>query len=243
MRPGQCRSAWRSWGFLALALGLSAGCAAEDHRLERALLAGDPSTIRGDPEQYVVHCPDVLEVRPAGRPDEGGSCAVGADGRIVLTDGSRLHVDGLTAGEVAGAAARRLGLPPDGVEVEVLGYNSGQIYLFGEVAGLQRALPYQGPETVVDLLRRAGGVAPGAAVGDVQVLRSHVADGHSPELFQVDLDAILLKNDPQTNVVLEPFDQVYVAQSRKSSLTPCFPPWLQPLYQRLCGAPKKDAAP
>ena len=171
-----------------------------------------------------------------GRPARGGRDApVGADGRIPLADGDRVRADGRTAGEIAEAAAKHLGLPPEQVQVEVVGYNSQQIYLFGEVTGLQRAVPYGGPETVVDLLQRVGGVGPGAAVSDVQVLRSHVADGSSPELFQVDLNAILFKNDQQTNVRLEPFDQVYIGQTRKSSLTACFPPWLQPLYKKLCG--------
>ena len=171
-----------------------------------------------------------------GRRGAGGRRApVGADGRIPLADGDWVRADGLTAAEIAGAAAQSLGLPPEQVQIQVVGYNSQQIYVFGAVAGLQRAVPYQGPETVVDLLQRVGGVNSGAAIGDVQVLRSHVADGSSPELFRVDLQAILFKNDLRTNILLEPFDQVYIAQTRKSSLTSCFPPWLQPLYEKICG--------
>ena len=237
MRPGRRRSAWWSLWPPALALVLTAGCAG-DGRLERALLSGRDSAahVADRDEHYIVHCPDVVEVRTTG---ESMDCPVGADGRIALADGERLRADGLTAGEIARSAARRLGLPPEQVHVDVSGYNSEQIYLFGQVAGVQRAVTYQGPETVVDLLRRAGGVAPGAAPGDVQVLRSHVADGRSPELFHVDLQAILLKNDQRTNILLEPFDQVYVAQSRKSSLTDAFPPWLQPLYERVAGIGRK----
>ncbi len=241
MRPGRRRPAWRALAVLpALALVLTAGCAG-DGRLERALLSGRDSAahVADRDEHYIVHCPDVVEVRTTGEPMD---CPVGADGRIALADGDRLCADGLTAGEIAGSAARRLGLPPEQVHVDVSGYNSQQIYLFGQVAGVQRAVTYRGPETVVDLLRRAGGVAPGAAPGDVQVLRSHVADGRSPELFHVDLQAILLKNDPRTNIRLEPFDQVYVGQSRKSSLTDVFPPWLQPLYERAAGIGRKEGA-
>ncbi len=240
MRPVRRRPAWRSLWLPALALVLTAGCAGDGRRLEHALLSGRDSAphVADRDEHYIVRCPDVLQIQATG---QSGECPVGADGRIALADGGRLRADGLTAAEIAGSAARRLGLPPDQVSVAVLGYNSQQIYLFGEVTGLQRAVPYGGPETVVDLLQRVGGVGPGAAVSDVQVLRSHVADGSSPELFHVDLEAILLKNDPRTNVLLEPFDQVYVGQSRKSSLTDAFPPWLQPLYERITGIGRKEA--
>ena len=243
MRLGQGRPAWRSWWVVAFALVLTAGCAVDGRRLGRALVADRASATQWVDRDngYVVHCPDVVELRTAA--GEDGPSPVGADGRITLADGGRVRADGLTPGEIAGAAAKSLGLPPEQVQVQVVGYNSQQIYVFGAVAGGQRAAPYEGPETVVDLLRRVGGVDPGAAVGDVQVLRSHVADGSSPELFRVDLEAILFKNDPRTNVVLEPFDQVYVGQTRKSSLTSAFPPWLQPLYEKLCGMAGKRPAP
>ncbi|HVS37131.1 MAG TPA: polysaccharide biosynthesis/export family protein [Gemmataceae bacterium] len=237
MRSGR---SWRFWGFggvLAAALGLSAGCAADGTRLERALMSNrDPAAHSGDLEEhYAVHCPDLLELEAAGRPDCGGAHQIGADGRISLPDGGRLHVDGLTTAEISQAAAARLQLSPDQVQVQVVGYDSQQIYLFGAVAGRERCMPYQGPETVVDLLQRVGGVSAGAAVGDVQVVRSHVADGSSPELFHVDLEAILLRHDQRTNIRLQPFDEVYVGELRRSSFKCCVPPWLRPLYERACG--------
>ena len=241
MRPGRLRQSWQFGGALALALGLSAGCAADRVRLEHALLSDrDPAAHGADVEaRYVVHCPDALDVQPG----DGNACVIAADGRISLPDGGRLHVDGLSTPEIAQAAAMHLGLSAEQVHVQVVGYNSQQIYLFGEVAGRERAVPYEGPETVLDLLQRVGGFAPGAAVRDVQVVRSHVADGSSPELFQVDLEAVLLRHDQKTNIPLEPFDQVYIGQSRRSSLKSCIPPWLRPLYERLCGIRPGTASP
>ena len=234
MRSGRMRPFWGFGGVLAAALGLSAGCAGDGPRLEQALMADrNPGDRDG---RYIVHCPDRLEldVRGTAVPAaENGE--VGADGRVGLPDGGRLHVDGLTAAEIARAAAERLGLPADEVRVRVVGYQSQQIYLFGEIAGRERCVPYEGPESVAALLRRVGGVAPGAAVADVQVVRSHVADGGAPELFHVDLAAILLHDDQRTNVRLQPFDEVYVGELRRSSLKRCVPPWLRPLYERACG--------
>jgi protein involved in polysaccharide export with SLBB domain len=168
--------------------GLVSGCAGDLPRLDRALLADrNPAAHdRNLAARYAVRCPDVLEVRVAGE-GPGGRCAVGPDGRIVVGDLGAVRVEGQTAPEIARAVARRAGLAPDVVAVRVAEFNSQQLFVYGEVAGLQRAVPYQGPETVLDLLQRTGGLTPGAAAGNVQIVRAHVADGKPPEEFQVDL--------------------------------------------------------
>ena len=180
----------------------------------------------------------------AAGPDGLRRRQVGADGRIPMPDGGRLHADGRTTAEIGRAAAERLGLPPEQVHVRVVGYNSQQIYLFGDDRRRRtvRAVPGAGNGGGLAAARRRRG--PGAAVGDVQVVRSHVADGSSPELFHVDLDAILLHHDQRTNVRLEPFDEVYVGELRRSSLKGCVPPWLRPLYEQACGIrPARDGRP
>jgi len=74
--------------------------------------------------------------------------------------------------------------------VRVATYKSEQIFLIGQVAGSQSVVPYQGPETVVDLLRRVGGLTPGAAPDDVYVVRSRMVEGRRPEVFRVQLRAL-----------------------------------------------------
>jgi protein involved in polysaccharide export with SLBB domain len=198
---------------------------------DRNPAAQGPDALAG----YVVHCPDVLEVTVDGRPGWSGQRPIGADGRITLGDGVAPRIEGHTPPEIVRVVAERAGVSPGRVHVGVAAFKSQQLYVFGEVAGLQRAVPYRGPETVVELLQRVGGITPSAAVGDVQIVRAHVADGTAPEVFPVDLAAILLKKDQQTNVRLEPFDQIYVGQTRGGALSCCVPPWLRPLVEALCG--------
>jgi polysaccharide export outer membrane protein len=121
------------------------------------------------------------------------------------------------------------------VRVRVIEYNSQQIFLIGQVAGSQRVVPYEGSQTVVDLLHRIGGLTAGAAPEDVYVVRSRLAEGKRPEVFRVDLRAILLNNDPSTNITLQPLDQIFVGESRQCSFEKCIPPWLRPLYETFCG--------
>jgi len=196
---------------------------------------GGSTRNQGVAEQYAVRCPDVLEIDIAEHPEWTGRTAIGPDGRLDRASLDRPRVEGGTTAEVARTVATALAVPPESVHVHVVEYNSQQIYLFGEVFGLHRAVAYQGPETVLDLLQRVGGITPGASASDVHVIRSHVADGHDPEVFHIDLKAIALGKNESSNVRLQPFDQVYVGQTRQAVLDRCMPPWLRPIYQALAG--------
>ena len=228
MQSGRTRRSWGFCGVLAAALGLSAGCAADGPRLEQALMADRGPNFD---ERYVIHCPDLLELDAPGCT---GARPVGADGRIPLPDGSRLRVDGLTTAEV-GRSGRRGSVWPWIRSTFALWDTTASKSIFSA------RWPGANAASLTRGRRRwwtcsgAGGVSPGASVGDVQVVRSHVADGSSPELFHVDLNAILLHGDPRSNIRLEPFDEVYVGELRRSSLKGAVPPWLRPLYERVCG--------
>jgi protein involved in polysaccharide export with SLBB domain len=234
----------RSYG-LAMLLCALAGCAAGKTHIDQAVKAeaGGSARNEGVAEQYQVHCPDVIQVNVAGRPDLVVRSAIGPDGRIELPGRGRLRVEGLNLVEVAQHFALAAEVPSSSVQAHVLEFRSQHIYLFGEGIGSPRAVPFQGPETVLDLLQRVGGITPGAAAGDVQVIRAHVTADRDPEVFRVDLAAIAVKRDQRTNLRLQPFDQVHVGQTRKAGMEKCVPPWLRPLYESLCGMrrPRKEA--
>jgi protein involved in polysaccharide export with SLBB domain len=183
---------------------------------------------------YRPRCPDVLDIQAAGRGDVSGRRPIATDGRVLL-GGAAVRVGGLTAPEIQQRIAAALGVREQDVRVTVAEYKSQSLYLFGEEGAVQRVVRYQGPETILDLLQRVGGASPGSTLSDVQVVRSHVADGSPPEVFHVNLRAILLRHDLQSNVRLEPSDRIYIAESRRSRLACCVPPVLQPLYRLLCG--------
>ncbi len=243
MESGKSRREVQRW-LPGLLMIVAAGCASHHSQLEQALLADrDPAAHSADAARlYHVRCPDLLEVQLAGPGANTRRCRVSADGRIDLGAAGQLRVDGLTPPEMARAIAEHLGLPPGQVTVRVVEFNSQQVYLFGEVTGQERALPYRGPETVVDLLQRAGGLAPGAAPGDIEIIRPHVADGKTPEVFHINLEAILRQHDQHSNVALEPSDQIYIGETSSSRLRPCVPPWLRPLYEALCGMRRKSGS-
>jgi polysaccharide biosynthesis/export protein len=238
MASGRPRNLGKTGALLALAL--VSGCAGASGRLTQALIADrQPEAHARDLEaHYRVHCADVLRVEVRDQPANSGPCKVALDGRITLAD-HHVEVEGRATGRIAALVAQEVGARESDVRVSVHEYNSQQLYLFGEIATKNQILPYRGPETVLDLLHRVDGGTWGAALADVRVVRSHVADGLPPEVFHVDLDAILVKKDLQTNIRLEPSDHIYVGQSRRSKVACQLPPWLQ----QMCRCKKRADAP
>lgn len=238
MEAGEDRAGWESWRGLWLTLTLLlGGCATSRGPIERALQRQDPPPAQAVQfaEAYTVNCPDVLAIEVETRPELSGHREVGPDGRIQLGTLGRLRVEGQTVAEVSRRLADAVDVSAAWVRVEVADYQSQHLYLLGQVMGQQRVVPYQGPETVLDLLRRIGGITPGAAPDEVYVIRAHIAEGQPPQVFRVDLHAILFNQDQRTNIELQPQDQILVGESSQFSLVKCIPPWLRPLYEAVCG--------
>jgi polysaccharide export outer membrane protein len=216
-------------------LAMLAGCALERGRVEKNLMADKNSPIRseGVADHYLAGCPDVLDIRVAAHPEISGKFIIGPDGRIELGQYGNPRVEGRAPEDIERLLAEELQVPAHSVTVRVAEFNSQSILIFGEVVGLQRAVPYRGQETVLDLLQRVGGITAGAAPDDVYVVRTHVPDGRSPEVFHIKLASIVVDKDPKTNIRLMPFDQVYVGETRQSRIERCIPGWLRPVYQRI----------
>jgi polysaccharide export outer membrane protein len=216
-----------------LALCLLVGCAAPGKQGGAERSTAEP---RNDtPAPYRVGCPDEIEISFSSQPPRTSRHVVGPDGRIEVGSVGRLRVDGKTTAEIAAEIAQWCGATPDSVYVIVHAYRSQQVYLVGEINGLQRTVPYQGPERIVELLQRAGGPTSGAALGNVFLIRSHLTEGRSPEVLRIDVQAIVSKRDQRTNYVVEPFDEIVVGESRQSILARSLPPWMLPFYQSLFG--------
>jgi polysaccharide export outer membrane protein len=235
MKPGKGR--WlavrplRSAAVL-FACALFTGCAVGRANVEKKLMAEKaPVTQEGVTEQYRVGCPDVLEIRVDERPEFTAKHVIDAGGRIDLGDYGKLRVEGKTLTEIAKLLAEETGSRPEAIHVRVLEYRSQFVLLFGQVIGWQRSVPYQGQETVLDLLQRVGGITPGAQPENVHVVRVHLGGSQRTEVFHVDLNAIVAKHDPRTNIRLLPFDQIYVGETRQNRVEKSFPPWLRPAYQ------------
>ncbi len=219
---------------IILALTLT-GCISDQHQIvNKSLMADKLAAGRnaGVAEHYQVACPDVLEIAVAGRKEFNGHYTVEPDGRISLGRYGRLRVQGQMLSEIGRHMADEIGSAPADVRVRVVAYRSQHLVLIGQVIGWQRTVPYQGQETVLDLLQRVGGISPGAAPEEVFVVRAHLGEG-PPEVFRVNLEAIVLRKDDTTNIRLLPSDHVFVGETRQARIEKVVPPWLRPVYQAL----------
>ena len=240
MDSGRPQELGKAGTLLTLGCLLLSGCTGDKGRLSKALIADrQPAAHARDLEtHYRVRSSDVLRVEVRGEPTKSGTYKVSLDGRITLAD-HEVDAEGRSTARIATLVARDVGLNVGDVRVSVQEYNSQQLYLFGEIPSKHQVLPYRGPETIIDLLQRVGGGTQGAALADVRVVRPHVADGLPPEVFHVDLNAILTKKDLQTNIRLEAGDHIHIGQNRRSKATCHLPPWLQELCQCKKTEPEK----
>jgi len=231
---------------VASALLLLSGCADLNLLRRKCPTPVDVETAADQPRpdpQYRVGCPDVLETIVPNRPGWEGVMAVGLDGRLPLEEGAGPRVEGLTLPEVRTAIARAARVPVDEVDVRLAAAQSARLYMHGPIRGRMRIVPYQGPEGVIEFLRRVGGLPPGSKLNDVYVVRPNIASGGKPLLYHIDVEAVLLDNDQQTNLKLQPSDEVYIGETRRSSFSRILPGWLRPSYRKLSGLLPDDWRP
>jgi protein involved in polysaccharide export with SLBB domain len=177
----------------------------------------------------------VLEIVFLDHPDWDVFAAVDLDGRLPLATTGSPRVEGRTLEDIRIEVAALASVHPDRVEVHLAAARSSRVYVHGPIRGHTRIIPYQGPEPVIDFLKRVGGLPPGSKLSEVYVVRPNVAAGKRPEVFRVDVASVLLDNDTKTNVALKPSDEVYVGETKRSVLARILPGWLEPAYRRFTG--------
>ena len=155
--------------------------------------------------------------------------------QLVATNARVLDADGRTLAELQSALAARAGCSPDRVLVSLAAARSAQVVVYGPIRGRARFVPYQGPEPVLDFLKRVGGLPPGSKLNQVYVVRPNVAAAARPQVFKVDVPAVLVDGDQRTNVVLRGDDEVYVGETRRSSLSRLLPDRVGTAYRRVTG--------
>ncbi len=227
---------WR--GFCALMLAsLAGGCASKRDQVAQALGSDVRAPVIRDvsvEEAYRLAYPDAVEIHVEGRPDCSGRFPISVEGRIAIKCLDNPRVDGGTIGNLQRQIAHQLGLPAERVRCRVIAHGSRVVYVRGPIEGGDRAVPYQGPESVVGLIRRCGGLLSTANMNDIHVVRSNVPLGMKPQVFAVDLEAILLRGEPQTNVLLQSFDEIYIGELPRAKLGKALPDWLRPVYRGFC---------
>lgn len=194
-----------------LLAGLGPGCAG--HQVENStsfeIFLQEPPR---EPEKYRLQVGDELEVRFLHAPEQNVQLAVRPDGFISLPLANEVRAAGRTAEEVreeiAAAWAREYRDP----EVAVILRTTAayKIHVGGQVKS-PGMFDLRGERTVLQAIFEAGSFLPTAAIANTILIRP---DG--PGRFAViplDLDAVLTGKDTRQNLVLRPYDAIYVPNS------------------------------
>jgi protein involved in polysaccharide export with SLBB domain len=184
---------------------------------------------------YRLACGDVVEVRFDTQPQWDALVAVSLDGRLPLGLPAEPRVEGLTVSESRDLLAQSVQIPPDAVQLRLVEPRGQYLFVHGPIRGRLRIVPYQGPETVLDFLKRISGLPPGTQLGQIYVVRPGVAQGQRPQVFRCDVRSALYGLPTLYNVPLQPGDLIYLGETGPSVLARFLPDWLAPLYCRLLG--------
>lgn len=168
-------------------------------------------TIDGVP-QYRIGPGDLLEVFVTKGPTQDRiQTPVRANGRISVSF-AEVQVDGLTADQAAQEITRQLSVyfRKPVVEVQVKEYNSKKVSVLGAIGATPRggigAIPLTGRTTLLELIAKAGGLAPNASLERVRVTRA------SGKAYTVNMFRYIQEGDLSQEFILDAGDVVFVPE-------------------------------
>ena len=133
------------------------------------------------------------------------------DGRISLQLANEVMAAGLTPEELRKSLAARYGKEINKPEISVIvrSFSMQRVYVDGEVfrPGM---LPLAGPVTIHQAITAAGGFRETARRTDVIIIRQ--VQG-KPVPLKVNMEEVVKNEDPSQDILLAPFDIVYVPRS------------------------------
>ncbi|OGB92212.1 MAG: hypothetical protein A3H39_13980 [candidate division NC10 bacterium RIFCSPLOWO2_02_FULL_66_22] len=168
-------------------------------------------TIEGVP-QYRIGPGDLLEIFVTKGPTQDRTqTPVRANGRISISF-AEVQVDGLTADQAAQEITRQLSVyfRKPVVEVQVKEYNSKKVSVLGAVGATPRGgigtIPLTGRTTLLELIAKAGGLAPNASLERVRVTRA------SGKAYTVNMFRYIQEGDLSQEFILDTGDVVFVPE-------------------------------
>lgn len=160
---------------------------------------------------YRISPGDVLDIKFFYNPELNETIMVRPDGRISLQLANEITAAGLTPEELRTTLMERYRKDINRPEVSVIvrSFNMQRVYVDGEVVR-PGMLPLAGPVTIHQAIAAAGGFLPTARRTEVIIIRQA---GGKPVPLQVDMERVIKNEDPAQDVLLAPFDIVYVPRS------------------------------
>lgn len=163
-------------------------------------------------KEYLIQPGDQLDIKFFYNPELNDLVIVRPDGRISLQLASEIPAAGQTPAQLTATLEKSYEkeLANPGITIIVRSFSSQRIYVDGEVnkPGMVTLL---GPLTVLQSIAEAGGLKDTAKTSQILIIRKTKDD--KPQAIAVNLDEIRTATDGSQNILLAPYDVVFVPKS------------------------------
>lgn len=170
------------------------------------------ATLRSAEKEYSLQAGDQLDIRFYYNPELNEQVTIRPDGRISLQLVREITAAGLTPGELTDLLTKKYAAELKRPEITVIvrSFSSQRIYVDGEInkAGMVNLTVLT---TVLQAISQAGGWKDTARRDEVIVIRR--GTDNRPLVIQLNLDKAIDGTDTGQDIILRPFDIVYVPKS------------------------------
>ncbi|TDP71518.1 polysaccharide biosynthesis/export family protein [Roseateles toxinivorans] len=228
---------------LLSAASLLAGCVTTAQNVgQRAIPAAtymaqdsDGKKIEGGSLSYQLQPGDQIDIKFYYNPELNEQALVGPDGRIALQLIGELNVSGLSTQALSDELTKRYGktLRQPQATVILRKYALARVFVSGEVNAPSAHALDAGPITALQAIVQSGGFRKGAERSNVVVLRNSASG--QPVFIKLDMQGHL-EQAVQADILLRPYDIVFVPQKRIAEVAEFFEEYINkivPLYRNM----------
>jgi len=192
--------------------GCSAGPQAPTPISEQGELEAPAPSLASLRPSYIIQPGDKLDIKFYYNNELNDAAVVRPDGRISLQLVHEVQAASLTTSELASVLKEKYSphLRDPEISVLVRSFDSQKVYVDGEV-GKPGMVDIGGYLTLLQSIASAGGLKDSARGGEVLIIRRN--NLKKPFVLKVDVDAAMDGTDITQDIVLEPYDIVYVPKS------------------------------
>jgi protein involved in polysaccharide export with SLBB domain len=170
-------------------------------------------SINASTPDYIIRAGDELDIKFFYNHDLNETVTVRPDGRISLQLVHDVPAAGLSPGELTKILTKKFSSHIKDPEISVIvkAYESRRIYVDGQVKN-PGMVSMGGYMDLLQAIASAGGMIDSAMESQVLVIRRNGLK--KPFIIAVDVEKIRSGEDPSQNIILKPYDIVFVPKSR-----------------------------
>jgi protein involved in polysaccharide export with SLBB domain len=164
--------------------------------------------------KYKVSPPDVIEIVVSDNPELTTRSIIRPDGNTFIPLIGDVYVEGLTPLEVRKKVHQLLGrymkgLPEESISVQILGFNSKKVYVYGYGTGMV-AIPFTGDLTALDAITQSSLLTSWSNKKKIKIIRGESDPAKKPQRLVLNFNNIVIKGRTENNIVLRPYDVIYI---------------------------------